>query len=229
MAFHYSPNVTTKGLVFYMDPINTSCYTGTGITYSSLVSLSNSTISASASYNTLTKSFDTNAVTTTYDSIVFVPSITFADASEYTLDFWIKVRNGATNFNSLCGNGGTNGWIPLFLTSTSNWYPTFRDIPTGTYNDFTTITDVDLQNWTNIVMVFKSSRNIDLYVNSIFRQSKIATNTSLIISRIASGYSSAPNYYALQGSISATKFYNIALSATEVERNFLSLKSRFVL
>ena len=227
MSSHSSPNITTNGLVFYMDPANTLCYSETGLTYSSLASLSNSTISGSASYNTITKSFDTNVTTITNDTIIFSPSITFLDASEYTLDFWVKLRNGATNANSLCGNGGTNGWIPLFITSTSNWYTTFRDTPTGAYNDFNPITNVDLKNWTNIVMVFKSSRTIDLYINSTFRQSVTAVNTLLTISRIASGYSSAPNYYVLQGSISATKFYNRALSATEVERNFLSLNSRF--
>jgi len=228
MATNYSPKIITNGLVFYMDPINASCYSGSGLTYSSLVSLSNSAIYASASYNSTTKSFDTNATTVTYDTIVYVPSITFADTSEYTLDFWVKVRNGATSFNSLCGNGGTNGWISLLLTSTSNWYPTFRDTPNGTYNDFSPITNIDLQNWTNIVMIFKANRSIDLYVNGNFIQTvSIALNTSLTITRIASGYSSSPNYYALQGSISATKFYNLALAATDVQRNFLALKGRF--
>ena len=227
MAFHYSPNVTTNGLVFYMDPINTNSYIGTGLTFSNLTSLTNGVITGSASYNTITKSFDTNATTTTNDTSILVPSITFLDTSGYTLDFWVKLRNGATSYNSLCGNGGGVGWIHLLITSTNIWYVSFRDIPSATFNNFSTITNVDLQNWTNIVMVFKSSRVIDLYVNGTFRQSLTVANTQLIISRIASGYSSSPTFYALQGSISATKIYNRALSTTEVERNFLSLKSRF--
>jgi hypothetical protein len=227
MAFNYSPKIVNSGLVLYMDPINTKSYTGTGLTWSNLTSGSLSTLYGASSYNSTLKSFDTNATAITNDYGIFSPSITFNDTSEYTLDFWVKLRSGATSFNSLCGRGATTQWLPLFLTSTTNWFLRYRET-SGTYNDFITITDINLQNWTNITVVIKSSRVLDLYINGYFRDSvSTPTNTAFNITRLASGYSSGGNYYPLQGSISATKIYNRKLSSTEVLQNFNSLKTRF--
>ena len=212
-----------------MDPINTKCYTGTGSTWSNLTSGRSGTIYGLSTYNTTLQSFDTNATTVTNDYGISTPNtITFTDGSEYTLDFWVKLRSGATSFNSLCGQGGTTQWLPLFLTSTTNWYPRYRET-SGTYNDFTPITDINLQNWTNITLVIKSNRIIDLYTNGNFRESILTTPTSTVfnITRIASGYSSGGNYYSLQGSISATKIYNRTLSSKEVLQNYNATKGRY--
>ena len=228
MAFNYSPKIVNSGLVLYMDPINTKCYNGTGLTWSNLTSGSLGTLYGSSSYNSTLNSFDTNATAITNDYGIFSPSITFVDGSEYTLDFWVKIRSGATSFNSLCGRGATTQWLPLFLTSTTNWYPRYRET-SGTYNDFTPITDINLENWTNITLVIKSNRVVDLYINGSFRSSSLTTPTSTVfnITRLASGYSSGGNYYPIQGSISSTKIYNRTLSSTEILQNFNALKSRF--
>jgi hypothetical protein len=227
MAFHYSPKIVNSGLVLYMDPINSKSYTGTGLTWSNLTSGSLGNLYGSSSYNSTTKSFDTNATAITNDYGIFSPSITFVDGSEYTLDFWVKLRSGATSYNSLCGRGATTQWLPLFLISTTSWFLRYRET-SGTYNDFTSITDINLQNWTNITLVIKSTRVVSLYINGNFRES-ISTPISTVfnITRLASGYSSGGNYYPLQGSISATKIYNRSLSSTEVLQNFNALKSRF--
>lgn len=211
-----------------MDPINTKCYTGTGITFSNLVSPSTCTLYGSTSYNSTTKSFDTNSTLITDNNAIITPTITFSDTNEFTLDFWVKLRSGATNVNSLCGRSATQPWILLTLTSTSNWFLRFRET-SAAYNDFSPITNIDLQNWTNIVLVFKSNRVINLYTNGYFRESILTTptNTSLIITNLAAGYSSGGNYYSLQGSISATKIYNKNLLPSEILQNYNALKSRF--
>ena len=58
MAFNYSPNITTDGLILYMDPANTRSYT-TGVTWSNLAIVNDGLLS-SVTYNSTTKSFDTN-------------------------------------------------------------------------------------------------------------------------------------------------------------------------
>lgn len=225
---NYSPKIVTSGLIFYMDPINTKSYSGSGVTWTNLVSGLTSSIFASASYNSSTKSFDTNATLITDYTGVNTQTITFADASEYTLDFWVKLRSGATNLNSLCGLGATTQWVLLNVTSTSNWFPRYRE-NSGVYNDFNPITNVNLVNWTNITLVIKSSRVVDFYLNGTFIESSLTTpsSTLLTINRVASGYSSGGNNYPLQGSISSTKFYNRKLTSIEILQNYTSLKSRF--
>ena len=226
MAFHYSPKIVNSGLIFYMDPINTKCYTGTGITFSDLISPSVSTL-LGPSYNSTTKSFDTNATLATQSNSISCNTITFADTSEYTLDFWVKFRTGIpTTLNSIFGAGSSSYFALNSTSGGGSWYPTFVNSLSITYY-LTTINYNLEQNWGNITFIIKSNRNIDFYFNGIYKGSVSTTNTLFIINRIASGFTGGIFYYPLQGSISATKIYNRSLSSTEVLQNFNSLKSRF--
>ena len=231
MAFHYSPNVTTNGLVLYMDTINIYSYSGTGLTWSDISGVNIGGTLSSVTYNSTTKSFDTNVTLGTQSNNISCGTITFVDASEYTLDFWVKLRTGVgSTQNSIFGS--YVAFPVLFISSTSNsWTPRFFN-STNTDYTFNYITDYNLeQNWGNITLVFKSNRNIDFYLNSVYKQTITTANTSFIINKIASGFFQVqlgiPTYYPLQGSISATKIYNRALIAPEIEKNYLTLKSRF--
>lgn len=233
MAFHYSPNITTNGLILYMDPANTKSYSGTGVTWSNLAIVNNGLLS-SVTYNSTTKSFDTNATLATQSNNISCNTTTFADTGEYTLDFWVKLRTGiATSYsNTIFGNGiPSKSLVTLNTTTGTSWQLTFLSETGGTQYYFSAINDYNLiNNWGNITLVFKSNRNIDFYLNSVYKQTVISTNTSFSVNQIASGYNSGPSptyYNPLQGSISATKIYNRSLSSSEVERNYLSLKSRF--
>ena len=229
MSVNYSPKIVTNGLIYYIDPFNNKCYSGTGSTINDLTSLETSSLYGTASYNPTTKSFDTNSTNTLDNNGITTPlkSITFNDASKYTLDFWVKLRPGITSsVNSLVGRNSTSQWLLLDITTSTDFFLSFREDNTA-YNNFTSITDIDLNNWNNFTFVFKSDRSIDLYTNGAFRETITSTtNTTLHITKIGAGYENV-NYFTLQGSISATKFYNRNLTAKEIESNYLTLKSRF--
>lgn len=229
MAFHYSPNITTNGLILYMDPANTKSYSGTGVTWSNLAIMNNGLLS-SVTYNSTTKSFDTNVTLATQSNYISCNTITFADTSEYTLDVWVKLRVGiGSTANTLFGADTSYPFVLISCNTGNSWYPRFCS-SSNIYYNFASIPGLNLeQDWVNITLVFKSNRNIDYYLNGVYRETINTTNTSLVINKIASGYLSGGTYYSLQGSISATKIYNRALSLNEVERNYLSLKSRFSL
>lgn len=227
MAFHYLPNITTNGLILYMDPANTKSYSGTGVTWSNLAIVNDGLLS-SVTYNSTTKSFDTNVTLATQSNYISCNTITFADTNEYTLDVWVKLRVGiGSTANTLFGADTSYPFVLISCNTGNTWFTRFCN-SSNTYYNFAVITGFNLeQNWGNITLVVKSNRNIDYYLNGVYRETIATTNTSLVINKIASGYSSSGTYYSLQGSISATKIYNRALSSSEVERNYLSLKSRF--
>lgn len=229
MAFNYSPKIVSSGLIFYMDPINTKCYTGTGITFSNLVTPSNSILSG-PSYNSTTKSFDTNATLDTQLNNISCDTITLADGSAYTLDVWVKLRSGiGATANTLFGSGAAYPFVLISCNTGTTWYPRFCN-SSNIYYNFSAISGYNLeQNWANVTLVFNSNRDIYYYLNGVYREVITAANTSFIINKIASGYSLSGNYYPLQGSISATKIYNKSLSSTEVLQNFNALKTRFSL
>jgi hypothetical protein len=194
MAFNYSPKVVTDGLVLYLDAANPKSYVSGSTTWTD-VSGNNrgGNLIGSASFTTGPEAFNTNCTTIT-DTGYLTPSsqITFADASSYTFDFWVKMRaNAQATLHSLLGRGLTSPWLLINTSTTTglSWYLRFRD-SASVYNDFSTISDTNIQNWTNVTMTADTSRNLSLYVNGVFRQTIVVTTSLFFVSRIAGGYSS---------------------------------------
>jgi hypothetical protein len=225
------PNIVTNGLVLALDAANTKSYPGSGTSWTDLSGNGwGGSLIGSASFSSGPNRFDTNCTTVTDTGYLSTSSqLTFADASSYTFDFWVKMRvNAGATFHSLLGIGTTNPWLSIFTGSTTglSWYVRFRD-NAAVYNDFTIITDTNIQNWTNITITADTSRNLNLYVNGAFRQTIVLTTSLFNVSRIAGGYLSGANQYNFQGSIASSKLYNRTLLAQEVLQNYNGQKSRF--
>lgn len=180
--------------------------------------------------NTGAKSFDTNATAVTQNNNISIPTITFADASSYSLDFWVKIRSGApSTFHSLTGNNATAPWVILYTNDTTgaSWFMRFRNA-SSTYQDFSNVTDWNIQsNWANVTLTISNSRVCSFYLNGIFRQSITLTTSALAPVTIGGGYASSGNYYPFQGSIGLAKFYTQTLTADEVRKHFTANRSRF--
>ena len=231
MAGTIAPNIVTDGLVLYLDAANVKSYVSGSTTWTDVSGNGRGgNLIGSASFTTGPEAFNTNCTTITNIGYLTPSSqITFADASSYTFDFWVKMRASAqVTGHSLLGRGSTSPWLPIYTGSTSglDWYLRFRD-STGVYNDFSTITDTNIQNWTNVTVTADTSRNLSLYVNGVFRQTIVLTTSLFFVSRIAGGYSSGGNQYNWQGSLASSKFYNRTLSATEALQNYNATKTRF--
>ena len=232
MAVQYANGkIVTNGLILALDASDRNSYVSGSTTWNDLSGNGwGGSLIGSASFSSGPNRFDTNCTTITDNGYLSTSSqLTFADASSYTFDFWVKMRaNAEITGHGLLGRGTTNPWLPIYTTSTNglSWYVRFRD-NAAVYNDFTIITDTNIQNWTNITITADTSRNLNLYVNGVFRQT-IALTTSLFnVSRIAGGYSSGGNLYNFQGSLASSKFYNRTLQAQEVLQNYTAQKSRF--
>ena len=225
------PNIVSDGLVLVVDAANTKSYLTGSTTWNDLTGNGwGGSLIGSASVNSGPDRFDTNCTTITDIGYLSTSSqLTFADASSYTFDFWVKMRaNAEVTGHSLLGRGSTNPWLPIYTGTTTgfSWNLRFRD-SVGTYNIFTTISDTNIQNWTNITITADTSRNLSLYVNGVFRETIVLTTSLFYVSRIAGGYSSGGNLYNFQGSMSTAKFYNTTLSAAEILQNYNAQKSRF--
>lgn len=232
MAFGNGPRIVTNGLVLSLDAADRNSYVSGSATW---VDLSGNgwggSLIGSASFSSTSDRFDTNCTTITDTGYLSTSSqLVFADASSYTFDFWVKMRaNAEITAHSLLGRGASTPWLPIYTTSTNglSWYLRFRESG-GVYNNFSIITDINIQNWTNVTMTADTSRNLSLYVNGIFRETINTPITTLFnVSRIAGGYSSGGNLYNFQGSLTSSKLYNTTLSAAEIQQNYNALKSRF--
>ena len=181
------------------------------------------------SYSSSPSRFETNATSRTDQNYLTTQQITFADGSEYTFDYWVKLNGLAdATYNSLTGRNSTHPWISIVPTDTNgtSWNVRYRQSG-GTYYNTSNISYDIKNNWGNITLSVDSSRNVGVYLNGEFQETVNPTTTLFYVSVIAGGYASGGNYYALQGSIASSKIYNKALTALEVKQNFNALRGRF--
>ena len=198
----------------------------------SVVDLSNNrntgTLQPNVSCNGTT--FNMNANSNSDPNYITIPQITFADRSTYTLDFWVKQTAGSSSsFNGLGGKGTTEPWVLFYCNNSTglNWYFRFRDVG-SVYTDFSTITTINIQTWTNIVLTLDTYRNASLYLNGDYIETKTLPTSSLMyISRIGGGYESTTALHPLQGVIGPVKFYTITLTPEEVKINFDAIRGRY--
>lgn len=238
MAFHYSPNITTNGLILYMDPANPNSYTGVSSNNWNDLSrnMNSGSLVGGFTYDSTNLSFVTTAATTTTPAWISINTpLSFVDTSEYSMEFSIKFRiNAQNNFHSLCGNVSTNPWVGIYGNPTS-WRFFFRDATVGaTYSWAATQSNYNLsQNWVNLAFTVAADRTIRFYMNGLFISNVVdinglkPTTTLLNVSRIGGGYSSGGNYFPFQGFISTTRIYNKVLTDAEILQNHNTIKSRF--
>ena len=241
MAFHYSPNITTNGLILYMDPANPNSYTGTPPTqfssgWNDLTSLNSGALIGGYSYDSANLAFSViTATATTPAWISTTNTLSFPDSSEYSMEFSVKLRaNAGVDLHSLCGNGSTNPWVGIVGSPTS-WKFFFRDsTPSATYSYSATQSNYNLsQNWLNLSFTVATDRTIKFYMNGVFISNVVDINgfkpssTLLNVNRLAGGYSSSGNSFPFQGFISATRIYNRLLTDVEILQNYNAIKTRF--
>ena len=235
MAINSGPNIVTNGLIFYMDPTNIKSYPGTGLTYSDLTGKNYGRLTytpgiGTMSYNPILNCFDAQGATATSNTFIStINPMTFTDASEYTMEFAVKLNSGTldTTFQSLCGNGQTNP-IVLVSGSSASWQMAFRQSGAGVYSYSTMVNNYNIaDNWALLSMTVQTNRTINFYLNGslISAASPTPVTTLLTVSRLAGGYSSGGFSYPWQGLVSHIRFYNRTLSDNEIYQNYQATKT----
>lgn len=174
--------------------------------------------------------FETMAVNQTANTgIIVSPQISLPDTSEYTLEFWVKLRTSAeANYHSLLGQDGTTSWVTVYTNNTTgnSWYVRYRNI-NGTYVDFSTQTSNIQTTWTHLALATTSSRSVILYINGVETQTLSSATTQLNISRLAAGYNSGGNFYPLQGAMAIARIYGRRLTREQIADSYRADRTRF--
>lgn len=232
-----SGSIVTNGLIYCLDPSSVKCYPRTGVAVTSSVSGAYTGALVGVALSSIGTSFYpavfNNFATSITDQnwITLSPTITWANNTAYTLDFYVKcISKASTTIMSLTGNAGTNPWLLINTNSdgTAGWTLQFRDA-TAVYSSFATISDYDIRNtYANITFVADASRNISFFLNGVLRQViGLTTSSALTMVRIMGGYESSGNYFSWQGQFGSTLIYNRALSTSEIQQNFQVMRGRY--
>ena len=218
---------SSSGLILSFDPSNSRSYSGVGITINNLAGAGGTATLINgpvfSALNGGSVAFDGSD-----DGMIF-PSPNFA-TSDFTMDVWVRLNGYPPTANAaIITNRGTNdnGWL-LDINSNKKGRLVFQN-DAGTQYIIETIDIINLSQWTNLTAV-RSGTTLSFYRNGIFQTSTSFPSNYSINSPIANDYVGryqSPNGY-LNANVSNIKYYNRALSSTEVLQNYNATKNRFI-
>lgn len=216
-----SSSFVSSGLLLHLDAGNASSYPGSGTTWSNLVSGSlNGTMGAGVTYSSNdggSMVFNGGAT-----GVVSVPTASAVTGltNNITVEGWYKSTN---NHPIILSTGiGSNGiCLGYYSAGGTNWKVTkygVIDIYTGAIPQNTA--------WHQVVVTYSSTAGVTVYVDGAL------SNSSANTSNIAASSTPTVNIGVLEstyhsGSIGIIRWYNTALSATDVLQNFNANRSRY--
>ena len=223
MAFFYSPNVVTDGLIFAVDAADKNSYPGSGTAWTDLAGSNDGTLTNGPTFdsgNGGSFSFDgANDITILDISNIFP---TGNQSHNLSVNCWVKVPNTTTG-QIFLGNRKSNDRLWLGMYS-ATWL-------VGWGNGYQAGTISATTNWTNVCASI-SNGVATVYVNGVSDATR--TDTSVTIDStfpIGAYINVSENMYDTNNShpnsISNVSFYNRSLSTSEITQNYNALKGRF--
>ena len=235
MGVAYNSKIITDGLILCLDAGNSKSYPGSGTAWTDLSGNGNTgTLVNTPTYNT---SGYFNFDYTQSENVTFsnTSSLQFLNRLPYTLEAWVyPTRNpGVNNWTGIFDResnpgSGRDGYNLYFLGSaTTDTFFTTERFVAGT-NSSTSVTlnqSVSVNAWQHIVATYDGT-TLTLYRNGSSVGTPVTTtenitNTSKSLTLGVRG----GQYFG--GNISNSKIYNRALTATEIQQNYLATKSRY--
>ncbi len=237
MAAISGANIVTDGLVYYIDPSNSSSVSGIG---TSIYNLTNSTVAGTF------VGYTANPVDNTENESILIDNVSgyvngpsnIALTNNFTVSVWFKVN--VFNTGAIIGK-----WYAASGNAHRCWIMN-TDIPTssmaivlssdGTYTNPTIkryLVPVNLNEYTHLAFTFASGTLL------VYKNGTLATVTKSIDGSFSSVYDNATrsiqlgyffdfqNYYN-SANIGVVQIFNRVLSATEILQNYNSFESRYV-
>jgi hypothetical protein len=232
MAGTVAPNIVTDGLVLYLDAANPKSYVSGSTTWTDIAAGNNGTLVNGPTFDSANGG-----------SIVFDGSNDYVDASSYanestwnstfpnglTIDVSFKLQSPFPSTSDgrsiITRNSGGDGTNAFNFSVQSNLKHRFWITNTpGILSNTTLLTNTIY----NTIMCWNRTQII-YYINGILDSTTFYSPTPILSSQtyLTIGNWVATSGWQFPGNIYSLKFYNRALSASEVLQNFNSTKTRF--
>lgn len=222
-------SIRSEGLIMALDPANTMSYLSGSTAWNDLSGNGNT----STLVNGVSYSSDARGSLTFNGTNQYVSTLTMSGLSTFTISLWFKTTSTASNATywqtpQLIGKsnaGASSGDFGIFVNGGSIGYWSGITASDTSW----TGSSVNDGRWKNVSLV-SSGTATTLYLNgSLQAGSSISVSRSLNSEAFwlgAKGGTELPGSY-LACSISQVLIYNTALGASDVLRNFNSLRERF--
>ena len=225
MAVGYNPSIVSDGLVFFLDPANTRCYSGSGNTANGLIGGINGTLVNGVGFSSANNGsffFDgTNDYINTnqYSSSIGLTS------SDFTICLWTKIVDN-NQFNAFVSRTSSNLPAPFDMyTHTADRKMRILVGNTSAWVTLQSNNQLPLA-WTYLTFTLNSIL-ASLYYNAVL---DISTNMATV--RIESANpiiigTRDDNFTHMKGNIGQVQIYNRALSQQEILQNFNATRFRY--
>jgi hypothetical protein len=231
MALAHSPKIVTDGLVLCLDAANSKSYPGSGTVWSDLSGNGNNgTLVNGVGYSSENKG---SMIFDGVDDYVDCGTVSQVGSSltGLTVSVWYKVGANRTEIIAENGTGFTTNTFYLAQENGTNLSFAVAN-SSGHYQRIYGTSSYTIGNWYNFVGVWSSGLSLLAYINGQDTSRSLLSpfgnlssvrsgNSNLFIARRPEG-----SFYTT-GNISQTYIYNRALTAQEIQKNYLATKSRY--
>jgi len=215
MGIAYNTSIVSDGLVLALDPANSRCYSGSGLTAFGLVG-PNGTLTNGTGYSSANGgSFLFDGTNDALDYSSYTP-----DAN--TVSIWVNIKSSQNGPIVYVGNDEYQSavWSWSFFVYNSNFY--FRASTTSQYF----IEAPSLNTWINYILIRNNGSNVSIaYKNGVFFGSTADSTTTNPYPNMRFGLSAG---YAANFNLAQVLIYNRALSAAEIRQNYNATKKRYI-
>jgi hypothetical protein len=238
MAVSSGPDIVDSGLVLALDAADRNSYPGSGTTWTDLSgrgntgTLTNGPTYSSANGGSLV--FDG-----TNDYVSFNTSSFPSGATSFSVNCFIKWSGNGTFTNDVIfsyGRDGFNNDVTVWVNNSG-----FAELQFGSdTGKVSSTTLISTGVWYNICATYDKTQT-KIYLNSVLEGTTNYSNGNIILDNNVNGNTGAigakisgfgpitspQRYGTFNGNIPLVQLYNRALSATEIQQNFNSVRSRF--
>jgi hypothetical protein len=231
MAFRYSPRIVTDGLIMYVDPINSTCYPGSGTVFRDLINLENTGSLLNGTSYQANKGFVFDGI----DDYNTLPHIdrynSYTITNEITvmaLFYWDKTADATLQaYTGIIDKGGYNngfGAIYKLIGALGTNYNVYINLASGNIQRTVTVSDTNF-NYLGFTATGTTSK---MYLNDTVVQTNNYAATTIVSNTqpITIGKRATHSAYHY-GPIMSLQMYNRALSQTEITQNYNTLKARY--
>ena len=228
MAIFYNPAIVRDGLVLCLDAANRKSFPNNGgTTWTDLSGRGiNGTLAGGVGYSGLnggSLSFDGS------NDYVFFPSNIVSTLTSATISSWFYWTDNVAWTRIFDFGINTSFFMLLTPKNGSTNTPRFSiSVVFGVEQQITSPSPISTNVWTNITITLNGTTGI-MYLNGTSIQSNSISLTPSSLGNTTSNWIGrsiySDPYYG--GNISNFSIYNRALSATEIQQNYLATKSRY--
>ncbi len=225
MGLGHSPSIVSSNLVLALDPANTKCYVGSGVTIRDLLGLSSAgTLLNGPTYSSNFGGYLNYDGTNDYTSIPHSNAINLTD--NITFSMWCRMNDLTYGYYPLSKMSGLNGYEFGFDAASRKMFVGIRNNAGDGYKSAIAGTTVDKNIWTHYTGT-KSGTGVSIYINGVYSGGLALTYIGSLSANTPFTLGSANGSYYTPCDISQVLLYGRKLSDDEIKQNYDATKKRY--